>query len=262
VNDWAARTKSRYHALQVAMNRPFKNGLLLKGAYTLSRHKNETANDEDGWANLTWHHPDVLFKNFALAGSDRTHVFQLGFVYELPFAKSSKSFLGRIVQNWQINGIASAYSGTPFSIAGTNPQLNCPGCGSGTFITINVQGDPKPTGAAGSSTEPWYAPSLFSQPTGADVAGFGNSARNQFRSPAVWNVDLSLFRSFPVGRFRPEIRIEATNVFNHTSWGRPNLTFTDPRFMTFAPSAAHQVGVLFGTGTRERTVTLGLRLEF
>ena len=41
--DWAARTKSRYNALQVALNRPFKNGLAVKGAYTLSRAKDMTA---------------------------------------------------------------------------------------------------------------------------------------------------------------------------------------------------------------------------
>ena len=32
---WGPFTKSRYHSMQVAINRPFKNGLLLKGAYTL-----------------------------------------------------------------------------------------------------------------------------------------------------------------------------------------------------------------------------------
>jgi outer membrane receptor protein involved in Fe transport len=262
INEWASRTKSRYHALQVSLNRPFRNGLLLKGAYTLSRAKNETANDEDGWTNLTWHHPDVLSKNYAVAGFDRTHMFQLGFVYELPFAKQSKNALGRIVQNWQLNGIAAAYSGTPFSIVGVNPELNCPGCGQGDFILINVQGDPSPTGTPGSSTETWYDKSLFSQPTGANVAGYGNSRRNQFRTPGVWNVDLSLFRSFPMGRFRPELRIEARNVFNHTNWGRPNRTFTSPLFLTFAPSAAHEVNPTWGTGTLERTVQIGLRLEF
>jgi len=151
LNDWGSRTKSRYKALQVALNRPFKNGLLLKGAYTLSKAQNMT--DDDGWAGLTWNNPLVTDKNFALAGYDRTHVFQMGFVYELPFAKDSKSPLGAIVRNWQINGIGSAYSGTPFSINGSNPGLNCPGCGS---VLINVQGDPKPTGKAGSSTQPWY----------------------------------------------------------------------------------------------------------
>jgi hypothetical protein len=257
VLDWASRTKSRYNGLQIAVNRPFKNGLLLKGAYTLSRSKNET--DEDGWTELTWSFPGMLDRNYALATYDRTHVFQMGFVYELPFAKNSNNILASIVKNWQINGIGAVYSGTPFQVAGTNPTLNCPACGP---VLINVQGNPKPTGVPGSATEPWYDVSLFSQPTGANIAGFGNSQRNQFRTPGVWNVDLGLFRSFPMGRFRPEIRIEATNVFNHTNWGRPNLTVTSPLFMTFQPSAAHQFNTTWGTGTRERTVQVGLRLEF
>jgi hypothetical protein len=260
INEWASRTKSRYHALQLAVNRPFRNGLMLKGAYTLSRSKNETSNDEDGWAGLTWNHPALLERNFALAGFDRTHVFQLGFIYELPFAKQSKSVLGRILQNWQLNGIGSAYSGTPFSITGTNPAVNCPGCGS---VLINVNGDPSPTGTPGSPTEPWYDKGAFAQPTGVNLAdAFGTSRRNQFRSPSVWNVDLGIFRSFPVGRFRPELRVEATNVFNHTNWARPNLIFTSAQFMTFAPTAAHQANPTWGTGTRERTITIGLRLEF
>jgi hypothetical protein len=257
--EWGSRTKSRYHALQVALNRPFRNGLLLKGAYTLSKAENET--DDDGWATLSWHHPLVRDKNFALAGYDRTHVFQLGFVYELPFARNSNGPLAQIVKNWQINGVGSAYSGTPFSIGGTNAALNCPGCATiGTLI--NVQGDPSPTGTPGSADEPWYDRSAFSQPTGTGREGFGTSDRNQFRTPSVWNVDLALFRSFPVGRFRPEIRVEATNVFNHTNWGRPNTTFTSPQFLTFTPGAAHQFNTVWGTGTRERSVQVGLRLEF
>jgi hypothetical protein len=264
LNDWGSRTRSRYKALQLAVNRPFKNGLLLKGAYTLS--KSENMADDDGWVGLTWNTPLKYDDNFALAGYDRTHVFQMGFVYELPFAKNSKSALAQIVKNWQINGIGSAYSGTPFSINGTNPTLNCPGCGS---VLINVNGDPSPTGSAGSNTDAWYDKSLFSQPTGLGAAGFGSSRRNQFRTPPVWNVDLGLFRSFPVGRFRPEIRIEAQNVFNHTNWYRPDLTFTNNTFMTFRPSDAHGssaqslgFGALGGTGTTERQVRIGWRLEF
>jgi hypothetical protein len=258
INEWAARTKSRYNAFQLAINRPFRNGVLLKGAYTLSRAKNET--DEDGWTSLTWHHPALLGRNFALSGADRTHVVQLGFVVESPFLKEASTPLARVVQNWQLNGIFSAYSGTPFSIGGSNPALNCPGCGS---VLINVGGDPEPTGTAGSGTEPWYDKSLFSQPTGVNTGdAFGTSARNQFRRPSVWNLDLGLFRSFPVGRFRPELRLEATNVLNHTNWGAPNASFTSPLFLTFAPGAAHQSGTILGTGTRERVVQIGVRFEF
>jgi outer membrane receptor protein involved in Fe transport len=258
VLDWGARTKRRYNALQVALNRPFKNGLLLKGAYTLSKSENET--DDDGWVGLTWNNPELLDKNFAVAGYDRTHVFQMGFLYDLPFAKSSTNVLGRIVQNWQINGILAAYSGTPFSIFGSNPALNCPACGS---ILIDAQGDASPSGAAGSGTEPWYDKSGFSQPTGVNyTTGFGTSVRNQFRRPSVWNVDLGIFRAFPVGSLRPELRVQISNVFNHTNWGAPVTSFTDPRFMLFNPGSAHEVGTITGTQTTERQIQIGLRLEF
>jgi hypothetical protein len=183
----------------------------------------------------------------------------MGFVYELPFGKTSKSPLAQIVKNWQLDGIGAAYSGTPFNITGTNTALNCPGCGT---VMINVQGDPSPTGTPGSNTVTWYDKSLFSQPTGLGKEGFGSARRNQFRTPGVWNVDMGLFRSFPMGRYRPEIRIEAQNVFNHTNWGRPNTTVTSPQFLTFQPGAAHQFNSIWGTGTTERVVRVGVRLEF
>ena len=161
-------------------------------------------------------------RNFALAGFDRTHVFQMGFVYAAAVAAGlAAASPARMLQGWQINGIFAAYSGTPFSIGGTNTALNCPGCGSGLH-RINVNGDPEPTRhASGSATEPYYPVDSSRSRPASSVAGFGNSGRNAFRRPPVWNVDLSLFKSFPIGRFRPEFRIEAANVFNHTNWGAP-----------------------------------------
>jgi outer membrane receptor protein involved in Fe transport len=258
INSWGGRTKQRYKGLQLSANRSYRNGLLLKAAYTLSRTENET--DEDGWAALLWNHPALLDRNFALAGTDRTHVFQLGFLYELPFGRDARSVLSKVVQGWQVNGTASAYSGTPFTVTGTNGALLCTSCGQ---VNINVNGDPSPTGTPGSNTAPWYDKSLFSQPTGVNLGdAFGTSRRNQFRSPGVWNVDLGLYRTFGNGRVRPQLRIEAQNVFNHTNWARPILSFTDPGFMTFAASAAHQANPIWGTGTRERTVQIGMRVEF
>ena len=117
----------------------------------------------------------------------------------------------------------------------------------------------------GSSTETYYDKSLFSQPTGIDYNGFGTSKRNQFRRPNVWNVDLSLFKSFQIGRVRPEIRIEAANIFNHPNWGAPVTTFTANNFMQFIPSGAESddPGTLASTNTHgPRSVQIGLRVEF
>ncbi len=84
---WGPFAKSRYHSLQVAINRPFKNGLMLKGAYTLSRAKNEV--DDDGWSQLTWSAPSQRSRNYALAGYDRPQMFNMAFVYELPYKTST-----------------------------------------------------------------------------------------------------------------------------------------------------------------------------
>lgn len=255
INDWGARTRSRYHSLQVGINRPFSKGLMLKGAYTLSKAKNMA--DEDGWTGLTWNHPLKFEDNFAIAGFDRTHIFQMGFVYDLPFLKGNNDLLGKTLGGWQLNGIYAWYSGTPFSIGGTNNALNCASCGS---VFTNVSSTPKTSGKVGSgSTTPWYDPSLFSQPTGTGKEGFGTSFRNQFRRPRVWNLDLSLFKRFRISeRIQPEFRIETANFFNHTNWGAPVTGFTAPNFLQFVPGNAES-----GTNSPgARRIQMGLRVAF
>ena len=264
INDWGARTKSRYNSLQVAINRPFKNDLMLKGAYTLSKAKDMTTNGEDGWVGLTWNHPLKFEDNFALAVFDRTHVFQIGFLYALPFLKDKTTLAGKVLGGWQVNGIQANYSGTPFQITGTNAALNCVSCGT---ILINVTGDPKASGEVGSgTTTTWYDKTLFSQPSGTGKEGFGTSVRNQFRRPRVWNTDLSLFKQFRIKeRFQPEFRIEGINIFNHTNWGAPVTGFTAPNFLQFTPSNSDSGNGGGAGGTPvpgPRRIQFGFRVQF
>jgi len=263
INDWAARTKARYQGLQLALNRPFKNGLMLKGSYTWSQAKNMTSNDEDGWSGLTWNYQAKYDDNFAIAGFDRPHMFSLAWVYELPFLKDRTDMTGTLLGGWQLNGIWRMFSGTPYSINGTNNAMACQSCGS---ILINYQGDPKAIGEAGNIPPPgttdytpyvYYDKTLFSQPSGLDVAGFGNTDRNFFRRPAQWNVDFSIFKAFPVGRFRPEFRIDIANLFNTRNWGAPNTTFTSPLFLTYSPGSVDTTATL-----GYRRVQLGFRVQF
>ena len=239
--DWAARTRANYHSLQMALNRPFKNGLLLKGAYTFSKALNEV--DDDGRAVVTWSQPSQYARNYARAGYDRPHMVQLGFVYELPWARESSGPLAQIVKNWQINGIGSWLSGTPFSVGGDNGLLQQ----QGGFQSANVQGEPSGGFGEAGPNEPWYDPTLFSQPGNA----WGNSGRNAFRGPSNWNLDFSVFRAFPIGSRRLEIRAESANVFNHAQFGNPVTGITDPNFMRIRTLARNP-----------RTVQLGVRFQF
>jgi hypothetical protein len=55
---------------------------------------------------------------------------------------------------------------------------------------------------------------------------------NQFRGPGGWNLDLSVFRTFPlVGRHRLEARVEATNVSDTPKFANPTSNMTSGDFM-------------------------------
>ncbi len=243
INLWGARTKARYHSLQMALNRPFKNGLLLKGAYTYSKALNEA--DDDGWVGLSWNQPSQLHRNYARAGYDRPHMLQMGFVYELPWGRESSNVLAQVIKNWQINGIASWMSGTPFTVGGDNGLLQQV---AGTQ-TANVTGELKGGFGEAGPNEQWYDPTQFSQPGNA----WGNSGRNAFRGPSNWNLDFSLFRAIPIGRYRVELRAESSNVLNHTQWGNPVTGLTDPNFMRIRSYAGWRT---------PRRIQLGARFAF
>ncbi len=255
---WGPFTKSRYHSLQVAINRPFKNGLMLKGAYTLSRAKNET--DNDGWDQVMWNGPSQLGRNYALAGYDRPHIFQMAFVYELPYKStdSGNKVSHLILGDWQVNGIYSAYSGIPFTVTASGADLNMPG----NPQTANLNGQYKIVGEHGDDGF-FFDPAPFSQPQGTS---FGNTGRNQFRGPGTWNLDLSVFRGFPFGNNRRvEFRAEFFNLMNHPMWGLPDRDITSGTFgrtYTVGNDSSGGNGTVRDSGTGERQIRLGLRVQF
>jgi hypothetical protein len=248
---WDGWLSAHYHGLQVALNRPFTKGMFIKAAYTYSKAMNY--NDDEGWATLTFNSPSAIPKNYARAGYDQPHVFQFGFVADLPFGKNSTSAVGAIIRNWQINGIASAFSGRPFTPTGAAASLNAPS-GAGNSQTPDQIGPIKVLGGKGPG-QPYIDPSSFKPVT---EVRFGNMGRNSLRGPSTKNLDLSLFRRFAVNkRFNLEARVEAFNVTNTPHFSGVNdfqpltTTIASPSFLQLNRADAD-----------ERQFRLGLRLSF
>ncbi len=246
INSWGQRLPTRYNSLQVALNKPFTHGLMFKGAYTLSKAMNES--DNDGRATLAWNTPSEVFRNYAPAGFDRRHNFTLGFAYQLPWQSNGgyDNALKAVVQDWQINGVFAAFSGTPFTVTASGTSLNTPSNTQTADLvgTFNVLDN---IGSAGK----WFDTAAFGQPTGVR---FGDTGRNQFYGPGGYTLDFSLFRSFPLGgQRRIETRIEAGNVLNHMVPGGPNTGITSGTF-----------GQITGINGNypERQIRLGLRFTF
>jgi hypothetical protein len=250
LNSFESGLKTRYHSLQIAVNRPFTKGLLMKGAYTLAKARNMTDDDSD---TLIFNSPSEFDRNMALAGFDRTHNFHLGVVYQLPWQSNNGhgNILRAIVNDWQINGTFAAFSGTPFTVTANGAIVNMPS----NQQTADLVGTVTKTGQVGASGT-YYDPSAWAQPQGVR---FGNTGRNQFRGPGAVNLDMSLFRAFPIGgERRLEFRVEAANVTNTPKFVNPEGSVNSGNFMRILGT--------FGTATSgayfERNIRFGLRFAF
>ncbi|HWB98066.1 MAG TPA: hypothetical protein VG672_15235, partial [Bryobacteraceae bacterium] len=93
------------------------------------------------------------------------------------------------------------------------------------YMRANLVGDPTPSNQGPNQ---WLNRSAFAAPA---IYTFGNLGRDAFRSDWSKNVDLSLFRQFPIWEGKSiEFRAEAFNVFNVTVYSAPVAEFTSTNF--------------------------------
>ena len=243
INMWDSYLNADYHSLQVAVNRSYSSGLMLKGAYTWSKAINMA--DDEGWAGVWWDHEDVFDRNRARAGYDRTHMFQMGFVYDLPFLRNNNTAAGRILGNWQVGGIAALYTGTPRSIRASGSSLNA----ASAVQTADQVGTVRKLGGVGPGQH-YYDPSAFAPVT---EQRFGTSGRNILDTPGVTNLDLSIIKNFSIGETSEvQFRAEFFNLTNTPQFGRFNDNVNSGGFMTITSTNAFT----------ERVIRIGLRFSF
>jgi hypothetical protein len=224
--EWDGRTHSTYHSLQTTINRRLTRGLFLKGAYTYS-HAIDMAPYSD-WTEFLWNAASVFSRNRATASHDIPHMFQLGYLYELPFGPGKKwatsGGAAAVLGGWQINGTFSAYQGRPFTLTASGTGLNMPG---NQQTPDQIKPTIKKLGVAGEDGT-WFDIDAFARPTGAQ---FGNVGRNTMRGPGVVNTDVSLFRTFKIReRLEMQFRAEAFNFSNTPHFANPEDSINSDNF--------------------------------
>lgn len=261
---WDGWASANYHSLQVALNKSFSRGLFMKGAYTWSKAINMS--DDDGWAGLPLTNmPSALERNRALAGYDRTHMFVMSWVYELPWGKGRpmplSGFADWVVGGWRVNGIYSAYSGTPFTVSAGSASLNTPGSSQ----TADQIAEVVKIGDVGPGTQ-YYTVTSFRDPNFQRPAGtfrFGTTGRNVLRGPGFQKADLALFKDFNVTeRLTLQFKAESFNFTNTPRFSNPASNVS-----SMAVNAAGEVtntnNFMAVTGASdERKFRFGLRLSF
>ena len=197
---------------------------------------------------MTFNTPSQVDRNYALGGFDRTHNFQMGFLYQLPWQSNGGygSIAKAIISDWQLNGVVGISSGSPFTITANGDTLNTPS----NQQTADLVGEVTHIGEIGASGT-YYDPTGWRQPSGIV---FGTTGRNSVRGPGIFNMDASLFRAFPIGGARRiEFRVEAINLTNTPKFANPTNDVTSGSFMSIT-------GI---TGSYpERQIRLGVRFAF
>jgi hypothetical protein len=251
VNFLQYQANSTYNSLQVAVNRSIAP-LTLSVAYTYS-HSIDDSSDRFDSSFI-----DAYDVRRARASSnfDERHIFNVSYIYELPFFRHSAGVTQKALGGWRWAGIMSIQTGTPFNVTDSNFSdnagvSNSGGNGSDPFTFVDVVGNPK--SAAGSCAISAAGPQLYNPCAFADPRGltFGNAGRNILRNPRTTNFDMSLAKNFKLNESTGfQFRAEAFNVFNHTQWNGVSNDFTNSDFLH--PSGAH----------RARTIQLGLKFLF
>lgn len=233
--------RSWYDALQLKWERRFADGFSFTSSYSFSKDISD----------LTPSAETTRVVPFTPAGyqrgrssSDRTHIFVVNGVYELPIGRDKKFLsslnpvVNAIVGGWQLSAINSFVSGTPLSFTMPGATL-----GNGWNTRPNLVGDPHLDN--GTSAQ-WFNTAAFAAPARFQ---YGDSGIGIVEGPGSHILDVGLSKYFAVARGKQvQVRWELFNALNHVNLGNPGTTFgtqTFGRILSAGAPRTMQLGVKF-----------------
>jgi hypothetical protein len=244
--------RSSYEALEVGLNRRMTSGFSYIISYTWAKSIDISCS---GWAGVEGcanQNPYDVNADKSVSAFDIPQVFSASVVYELPFGTGKKFRTGRraldyALGGWQLNTITALHSGLPFTVGVSGDIANTGNSNSaGFYERLNLIGNPS---LANRSPALWFNTGAFAAPA---PFTFGNLGRNTLRTDWSKNVDLSLFRTFPIReKMRVEFRAEAFNATNTPVWGTPIANYSNVNF-----------GRITGIANTPRQLQLALKLYF
>ena len=273
---------SSYHAGQVSVQQRITKGLGVTGSYTYSKLID---NGSEIFASTGLSNSSLAIIPHFFGGErneravslfDRTHRAVFTYVYDLPFMRDQRGALGRIVGGWQISGITTFESGTPFTVVN--------GADSNGFVGNNDRPDFNPFGLKGvraipsaSSPTGYINPDAGGAPIDPSTARYiglaagigrtGTLGRNTERTKGINNFDFTVQKEVRVREgLGLNFRAEFFNIFNHPQYGAGSISpfspaGSGPSANVFTSPAGQFLQPQFGDGGG-RVIRYLLKLTF
>lgn len=246
---------SNYNALQVTAKKQLSHGMLFQANYSWSKALDTLTSA--GWGGggsadrVSYQNANDPRGNYGRAATDIRRMFNGNFVYYFPFG-AGKRFLDRrglvngIAGGWQLSSIFLLRTGLPFSpIIGSNNS----GALSGTWRPNQLPAG-TPCDPAGIANKCINGVAFVTPPSNT----FGNTRRNILTGPNWRSVDIAMIKSFSLSRLHEgaglEVKVQATDVFNHPNLGLPERDFESSGFSTISYA------------NTSRQMQLGMKISF
>jgi hypothetical protein len=232
---------SSYNAAQFELKRRFASGIGFTTAYTFSKAIDNGSEIFSFGNTSTLQNASVpsffggLQIDRGISFWDRTHRLVFTYNYEIPFMKSQRGPIGRVLGGWQLAGLTTYESGVPYTVV--NGQ-DADGLGGSTYDRPNLN----PSGRPGVRAVPNAAsPTGYVNPdngnlpidpaearyigitnnTGARRTAPGYLGRNTQRGPGLKNWDVNVSKNIRLTeRFQLQFRTEFYNIFNTPMYGK------------------------------------------
>ena len=255
-----------YNGLELSLQRRMSKGLSYSLGYTYSRglaNFGDNLTDPDGALPQNTYNYAAEMSNSTL---DIRNRFVGNFIWDLPFGQgrhflSQPGLVNHVLGGWQLNGIVTLQTGSPYSVTAANDGL----LGFTHAVYANCIGDP----FSGATTDPslytttgfLINPAAFSQP-GPGL--FGTCAPRKFHGPGIQMVDLSIFKDFKfTERWYLQFRTEFFNAFNHPNFANPSANISSSgSFGKVSNTLAPILGTDSGGPGDPREIQFALKLYF
>lgn len=230
-------SRAFYDAAKITLRVPQWEGFSIDASYWWSKALDlgsdytNTASSTDAFRNLSPSEFDVHARMKGFSNFDQPHSFLFNTAYATSSDATGHGWLDTIVGSWQMTGVLLLKSGSPFTV-----QAGSDGPGIG-----NVDGavndrpnliDPSVLGAKANHPDTSQAAlprSAFAFESSNQLSG--NLGRNTFRKDGVFNVNVSLARTFPMwGDMSMQLRAESLNLLNHAQFEQPGTSLNETNF--------------------------------
>jgi Carboxypeptidase regulatory-like domain/TonB dependent receptor len=243
VGEIAGISDSSYNALQVSLKKRFAGGFSMLASYTLSKTLDDvssfnitgSASQSVAGENDLAQNPFDVKSEWGRSMFDARNRLVVSYQWDLPWFKHPDNWYGHVLGNWQVNGITTLMSNTPFTIYdSSNPSLqgSAPEI-SGFFSSRpNIVGNPNtgacPGGTAVRTPQCWFNTGAFQH---AATGQFGDVGRNTMKGPAFQQWDFSAIKTIPIRETMSlQFRGEIFNIFNNVNFELPNNDINSPGF--------------------------------